>query len=206
MARSNAIPQPPSDSNLPEATAETAAAAEKAVPPVAAKTETKKSEKQWAVYDSNALPGKSRAHDVVLSIRGDKVITKTYQLFSDEDQPCFMPRDHAMRFLKDKAFLVYDEDRELVEPIETKKETDVNVVLPSDEIIAKIEELSDVALFRRCKLLPNSEGIQEEKSSRDDMMDFIEAANKAARRVGTARGSEGVIPQMSDAEIAALGI
>jgi hypothetical protein len=138
----------------------------------------------WTVYDDGAAPGKTRAHEIILEYRdGVPHRTKTYKLGSDEELGIQMIPDHAMKFLKDKQFRVIDEKGGRVAPLDTKTEADLgNTILPADQCIAHLSELTEHALYRRCKTYPGSEVVTE-KTKKPAMIKFIETTVRQMRRI-----------------------
>ncbi|MRR49369.1 MAG: hypothetical protein EG825_00400 [Rhodocyclaceae bacterium] len=143
------------------------------------------------VVDTNARPGESRAHEVIIrEVTGQDPITKIYRLNSET--PTEMPLDHAMKFLRDKAFLVTTSGGEVIKPVVKRDQADVTFQLGENELIAEYSELSREALWKRVKMLPGSESIGK-ASGNETLIAFIK--EKTRRDVGVARGSEGVIGQ-----------
>jgi hypothetical protein len=83
-----------------------------------------------------------------------------------------MPRDHAMRFLCDPAFVVKDVEGKVMRPV-AKKEHTSHVQIPAGFVIAELAELSREALFIRCKLCVGSESVHPKKTPVADMIEFL---------------------------------
>lgn|SRR5574337_1239673 len=165
----------------------------------------KAASKLWGVVDSNAESGKERVHDVIAETYTNGRPPKIVQYKLNSQKPTPMPVDHAMRFLKDPAFIVTNEDDEIVEPVKATPESELgNRVLPPDELIVNVTELHDEALFKRAKILPGGDKITEE-STREEMIDFIVDFNSQSHQSGTARGSENVIRENKGLSDALLG-
>jgi hypothetical protein len=143
------------------------------------------------VMDMNARPGETRIHEIIIKeIDGGEPITKMYRLNSET--PVEMPMDHALKFLSDKAFVVTSKGGDLIKPVKRRDPSQPVVKLEADEVIAEYSELSRDALWKRAKVLPGSDKIGK-ASSNETLIEFIKA--KTADQPGTARGSEGIIPE-----------
>lgn len=140
------------------------------------------------VIDSNARPGEVRSHEIIVQmVEGQEPVTRFYNLRSDERTK--MPMDHAMQFLRDKAFQVFDAAGNLIKPVPVTDRTDGKLVLGDDQVVAEYDELSREALWKRVKALPGSDKIGK-ASGNDTLIAFLKAAAK--RPTGISRGSEGV--------------
>lgn len=139
---------------------------------------------------------------------------KSYTM--SKDKPCYMPMEDAYTFLVDaKAFQVrsavrtknqeHDEADERSEAFiynegdiitagSNKKVEDGRVNLDEDEIVAKLDELTNVALLKRCKRLDGSESMNK-GTKKNDLIAFL-VKNKPQAIVGQGRGSEGAPPEM----------
>ncbi len=130
------------------------------------------------VWDTTAALGAVRNHDVIMSknkVTG-AVLTRTYGLASDK--ACKMPAEHALQFLRDKAFVVSTvedldtRDANRVQPVKQRVEK-VNVLtLSENETIAEWGELSTEALVRRAHAFPADEK-PDVKASRAELIAFL---------------------------------
>lgn len=117
-----------------------------------------KTQGDWSVIDLNVLnpkcETKTRQHEVLDA--KSKMVHK-YDLPGSLDKEtrrgCPMPPDHALTFLCDPAYKVYDADGELVQPLKPQTTTH-GISLQRNETIATYQELTRDALFNRVKRLP----------------------------------------------------
>lgn len=149
----------------------------------------------FTVYDLNAKAGgPGRIHEIITEMRGDEVIsTKSYELFSD--RPCEMPEEHALKFLRDKAFVVMDNRGKRVEPVEIKDITSAKMRLEDNEVIAKLEELTREALLKRAKVMPGSEDVKA-SDTKETLVSFLVRKAREKFKVGVSRGSENAVAEM----------
>lgn len=146
------------------------------------------------VLDTNARPGETRTHDVIVQmVEGQEPVLKHYKLSSDT--PTRMPMDHARMFLRDKAFVVADSAGNAIRPVLVADRTNPRITLTENQIIVEYEELSRAALMNRAKLLPGSDALGK-ASTNEQLIAFLKAANAA--QPGVSRGSEGVIGEDPD--------
>ncbi len=143
----------------------------------------------YNVRDRAAKGGKGREHEVIIQrfADGSDPLTKSYILHAEQD--CPMPMDHALLFLKDPMFQVYNPKGELMAPVIVAQRGSKEWDLPDDQCIANLNELSKMSLFKRCKVLVGSEHLTVE-SSVPDLIEFLTSQRRKDRR-GT----------LSDAEI-----
>jgi hypothetical protein len=126
--------------------------------------------KKYQVFDTNQRGTDPRKHDVITKLYEDaEPDIKTYALYSDK--PCEMPMEHAMRFLVDGSFRVLSPTGKRIMPVAKLDVSKPISKLAEDEVVAKYDELSTEALYRRVKILPGSEGIEE--IDRDKMVAFM---------------------------------
>ena len=121
------------------------------------------------VVDTNAVLA-PRFHDVP-----DGAALKRYALKADE--PTEMPLDHALKFLRDPAFIVKNAKGEVIKPLASKEKT-THIQVPEGFVLAEWEELSKEALYVRCKVLPGSEDIKETKTPKAQMIEFLKTVEK----------------------------
>lgn len=126
------------------------------------------------VKDTLAEPGKARVHQIITKMGPDgktPAEIQTVQLRSDQGTE--MEMDHAMQFLKDKAFIVTDAEGNRVEPVPVQKDGGTgSLVLKPNEVIADLNELTTRSLYKRCKVIAGSDKIVE-GTEREDMVDFL---------------------------------
>jgi len=151
---------------------------------------------QGFVVDTLAV-AEPRIHSIITAFDkdGKPALTKQYPLTSDKPTP--MPLDHAMQFLKDKAFIVTNDEGVVMKPLENIEEKASHVQIPDGYVLAKYEELTRDSLVLRAKVLPNSGAIHPVKSKSADIIVFLKA-NEAAKREAPRRA------EMSDAELEQL--
>lgn len=151
----------------------------------------------YMVTDSNAKAG-PRKHEipVVTGTDGEVLQTKTYELKSEV--PTEMPESHAMFFLRDPSFHVFDEAGNIVKPVPVIDGGMGGFALAEDQLIATYDELAKESLYRRCKVIAGSDSITA-KSKPEEMIAFLKARAKPA--AGRGRGSELAIGEASKAEL-----
>lgn len=142
---------------------------------------------QGFVVDTLASTG-PRTHSIILSFdkAGKPALLKDYHLTADKPVP--MPLDHAMQFLKDKAFIVTNAKGEVMKPMENIAEVAAHVSIPEGYVLAKYEELTRDALVLRAKVLPNSGSIHPVKSKAADIIAFLKADEAAKHKAETPPG------------------
>ena len=121
---------------------------------------------QWSVSDSNAKTG-PRTHEPVAGF--------FYQLTAQAKTQ--MPRTHAVVFLRDKAFRVWDDHGRLQASLpeqETLKATKGGIVLREGQTVANYEELTTDAMFARCVARPG--GYEVNPDDRAAMVEFLKTA------------------------------
>lgn len=144
----------------------------------------------YLVFDTNARAGQPRNHEIIVRTYPDgrEPDIKSYALSSDK--PTEMPMEHAFKFLVDPAFRVTRQDGQIIAPPPKAATTVVATEIPIDQTIAAYAELTRVALYKRCKMQPGGEDI-DEKTSAQDMIDFlIECRRKQARAMQGADDGE----------------
>lgn len=149
------------------------------------------------VVDTLAVNG-PRRHGVIVRtdvVSGQPTLIKYYDL--NADTKTVMPIDHAMRFLRDSAFVVTDDYGKVLKPVASREQS-THLSIPDGFVLAEYGELSRDALCVRCKLLPGSESIHPKRTSAADMIDFL-IANSPKTPV-TKKGDE----FLDDAAVAAM--
>lgn len=151
------------------------------------------------VSDSNQQGDKARVHQVPIATHPETkevLAVHDYSLFSNPTQAVEMPEDHAMFFTKDSAFIVMDHDGNRIEPVVVKDVGVGRIILDENELVAQYEELTQDALYKRCKVVAGSSDISK-KTPKKDMITFLKQVSGA---VGVSRGSEAVISEMDGVE------
>lgn len=150
-------------------------------------------ETQGFVVDTLAVAA-PRIHSIITAFDKDNkpALTKQYPLSSDKPTP--MPLDHAMQFLKDKAFIVTNEKGEVLKPLENIEEKASHVQIPEGYVLAKYEELTRESLVLRAKVLPNAANIHPVKSKAADVIAFLKAADAAKHKAASK-------PEMTETEL-----
>lgn len=130
----------------------------------------------WKVFDKNAhmrVDGKvvGRIHTAAAGF--------DYTLFASEGTP--MPEEHARVFLRDPAFVVQNEDGDVVASLEAEQMSRK----PPEElrpgyVVATVDELSDDALLTRASVLPNGANMTSD-TPREMLIDFIVASHTPRR-------------------------
>lgn len=154
-------------------------------------------EQQYEVFDMNAQPGAqgARTHQIIVGRhpRTGEPIVKNYSLRSDE--ATLMPMGHAMQFLKDDAFGVYDAKGNRIEPVRDNNVKARNLGLATDEVVAVLDELTIDALYKRCRLHAGAEHIKK-NTSKKTMVDFLIETAEESRTEGVSPGSEDKAAEM----------
>jgi hypothetical protein len=132
---------------------------------------------KWAVMDMNATR-KPRRHQPVVD-------GPEYQL--NAKTPKEMPREHAVKFLSDPSFKVFNEYGAHVPDLPSAESLragqDRKITLAPNEVVAKLHELTDEAVLTRCQRFPNGERLTK-RTKRADLEDFlIEAMQRRAKGV-----------------------
>jgi len=143
---------------------------------------------------------------------------KAYELSRDE--PSFMPLEDAYSFLVDSAFEVRSAERkknedhdpndpdskayiitegDIITPVSNKKVDGGRVELDEDEVVAKLNELTQDAILKRCKRLSGSESLKK-STKKVDLITFL-IENKPKATYGQGRGSENAPSEMDGAEL-----
>lgn len=174
-----------------------------AVPPAARPAVTqefgaqpKRKETLWSVFDDNA---REIAPDgrTPMRRRHEPIPGKVYDLSAFE--PTQMAKSHAMKFLCDKKFKVYDEAGKLVNPIADVKTASANggIILQPGQVVANVDELSDSALAARCAMTMGGHDIAEH-GTREEMVDWLlsEPDRKRART-----GDDAVSERLKQAQV-----
>ena len=121
---------------------------------------------QWSVSDTHAKTA-PRTHEPVAGF--------FYQLTAQAKTP--MQRSHAVVFLRDKAFRVWDDHGRLQAALpdqDTLRATKGGIVLREGQAVANYEELTTEALFARCVARPS--GHEVNPDDRAAMVEFLKTA------------------------------
>lgn len=151
------------------------------------------------VNDSNQKGLDARVHQVPTEIDpATKVVlaVKDVHLFGDPSKKLEMAEDDAMFFTKDPAFVVTDADGKRIQPVVVADPNASKIILGENDIIVQYEELTQEALFKRCKIQAGSGSITK-KTPKASMIGFLK---ETAGVVGVSRGSEAVISEMEGVE------
>lgn len=120
---------------------------------------------KWAVLDTNGVR-KPRNHSPMEGV--------TYALTAKNPTP--MPREHAVKFLSDSSFKVYNEYGVHVPDLPTAESLragqDRRITLAPNEVVAKLHELTDEAILTRCQRFPGGERLTK-KTKRADLEEFL---------------------------------
>jgi hypothetical protein len=140
----------------------------------------------WTVFDSLAKDTK-RVHQPVLG--------KDYALHATE--PCYMPPEHAMKFLCDEAFRVFDDQERAVKavPKVNVEASTGGILLQPGQVVATIDELTDNALKARCAQLPKGHTIAA-SGDRVAMLRHI-----AGEQIADVKRKEALMATTDDAKI-----
>jgi len=123
---------------------------------------------------------------------------RTYPITSDSNKPCEVPLEDAYTFLIDEAFEVRGPDGKVITPPSNKKPDSGRLVLEEDEVVARLEELTQESLIKRAKRFAGSEVIKK-TTAKDDIISFI-LANKPEVNVAVTGRSDGVVAPQMDRE------
>lgn len=147
----------------------------------------------WHVIDTNARSGEKREHEVITRTYDDgrDPDIKKYRIGSeDPGEP--MPMEHALRFLKDKAFIVRAPDGKRVTPPPKVEGGTGAFELPEEQTIANWDELTTSALFKRAKIIPGSEAITP-ATAKEDIVAFLMGWRRAQKK-----GAEGIAQELAE--------
>ena len=160
--------------------------------------DTISSEPMWFVLDSNARDRKNpRFHEVA---PGEGYALSAYE-------KCKMPKAHALVFLRDTAFVVFDEAGQQVRALPKAAISEgAALQLEPGQTVAEYDELLDDALLARALMRPG--GSQAEGMTRAALIAFLNNTplvgelppEQRARDTGTPENDE----VMTDKEAAAL--
>lgn len=120
----------------------------------------------WSVLDKNAKTA-ARTHEPVAGF--------FYELTAQRKTA--MPRKHAVVFLRDSAFRVFNEHGQEQSPLPDMsaiKAGKGRVALEEGQTIANYEELTGNALFARCVARPG--GYEVDPGDREAMVEFLKTA------------------------------
>lgn len=131
---------------------------------------------KWAVLDTNGVR-KPRNHSPVEGA--------TYSLNAKSPTP--MPREHAVKFLSDASFQVFNEYGIHVPDLPTAESLragqDRKITLAPNEVVAKLHELTDEAILTRCQRFPGGERLTK-KTKRPDLEEFlVDAMQRRAKGI-----------------------
>lgn len=119
------------------------------------------------VLDTNCRPGfEVRVHQVALDNGG----FVSYEF--KEHEKLEMPAEHAMKFLKDEAWIVIDHEGKRVRPITDVKAGQEIPKLGPNQVVATWDELTAVALLVRTMMRRGGEKFKK-GSKKDDLIEFL---------------------------------
>jgi hypothetical protein len=124
---------------------------------------------------------------------------KRYALSAYESEPCEVPMEHAVFFLKETQFIVKTLDGIRLMPTRPTTSTR-GIKLEKNETIATYAELTTESLLRRAKSLPNGL-INTIKTPREQLISFIMAGGQTHELVEDTDGGKsrsGVEAEMDD--------
>ena len=142
--------------------------------------EQQSAEPLYQVIDTSAtVLAPHRQHDQVIN-----GVIKHFDFYYDKQT--FLPREIALKFLKEGFIVKSPEGSEVTMPGKDKElSTDK---LAKDEVIAKLDELSLEALIVRSIMLPGGEKFSK-STSRQDLIQFL-MGKKGAKRVASRPAEE----------------
>ncbi len=130
-----------------------------------AAAEKPKGEIQWTVQDTNAVPTTENKDGFRVHLTRDKTEYKLHH-----SRGTAMPMRHAVDFLCDPAFKVFDDKGELVPFIKQGGADAAPTKLAPGQVIAVLAELSDQALLVRAKRINR---LATRDIGRDALIDLI---------------------------------
>lgn len=148
----------------------------------------------WAVIDTNARAGR-RNHEAAPG--------EFYPLSAVEKTP--MPRKHALVFLRDASFKVFDEDGKLVNSLPDAEVPDARkakLELAPNETIARYDELTVTALRARVAQRPG--GLDMDDAKRDSLIEFLMHAPRISEVPAHERDRISEAPSRDDMSAAEL--
>lgn len=156
------------------------------------------------VRDTNCRAGfEKRTHRVALDNGGFASYTFT------QDEKLEMPAGHAMKFLKDEAWVVTDHEGNRILPIEEVKSGQEIPKLRVDQVVARWDELTAQALLTRAQMRRGGEKFRQ-GAKKSDLIAFLtseaEVKARADEHIPADAGSEAgdVGGEMSAADVDAL--
>lgn len=126
------------------------------------------------VIDTTATAGApARNHEIMVEDGRRMVYSFKHQ------SPVRMPFGHAMKFRHIESFIVKNEEGGRFEPNPVLPEGSATK-LGNDEVVAKLEELGQPALYARAKAMAGSDKIKQSTKKADIIKFMIRVAKKAA--------------------------
>ncbi len=119
---------------------------------------------------------------------------------------CEMPFAHAMRFLREKTFLVTDKAGNQIEPIRAPSDGHHGhaiAYLADDEVISRLDELTQGALIKRANSLPGGSKFKANASKSDCIAFILESNRSKAKKAKDQRRAidDDDLEMMSDEDI-----
>jgi hypothetical protein len=132
----------------------------------------------WTVFCANAVPTKDNPTGIQEHETRDRTPYKLHH-----KDACTMPARHAVDFLIDQAFLVFDDNGERVFP-RAPITAGAQAALQPGQVIVSLAELSDQAILVRAKQI---QPLAEKKLGRAALIKIIESgvAEAPAESAGT---------------------
>lgn len=149
------------------------AAPEGATPPAAPTPTKPKAAKPWTVFDSNAK-SEPRVHEPIAGVE--------YRLSNSE--PTQMPKEHALVFLIDPAFRVFDSSGQQMQalPKVTMNVATGGIILRPGQVVANFSELTDEALASRVMRIPGGKDLIDD--GREAIMEALASHSIDRSRAG----------------------
>lgn len=146
------------------------------------------------VQDTTCTPRElERTHSILLGDGREQPYTFKFQ------EELEMPREHALKFLIDGAWIVTDHDGNRITAPKKSDETKSLPVVGLDECVAKHEELTQNALLLRAAPIPGAEDFHK-STKKEIIIAFLVAYNK--RQAGISETPEDADTEdMSQAEL-----
>lgn len=143
-------------------------------------------EEMWSVRDLNAKTA-PRTHD----------IDETTRYTLEASKGTAMPRAHAMIFLRDPSFAVFDASGRRVTPLPKQEQAGTReVALDADQCIALYEELTDEALAKRVALRPGGHDLVD--APRLEQVAFLTTAPRKVDLPRAERARDVGSPEVDD--------
>jgi hypothetical protein len=168
------------------------------------KSDTK--EEELLVYDSSTRAPEYDADGKIKAGTGFRIHEqplngKIKQYRFAHGEPLRLVRSEAMKFARHASFTVTDEEGNRIEPKIEVPATNKPFVLAEDQVVARLSELSGVALLARVHMEPGGERF-DKTSAREKQIGFLVNIRKqrdAASKPRDAKNADEFTPAPSDA-------